>query len=70
MDHKLKDRTVCIAGLGYVGLPLALACLHATCRRNFLRKNLVKPSDILLRSSRIVALIADFVFDSFKRVMT
>ena len=25
MDHKLKDKTVCIAGLGYVGLPLALA---------------------------------------------
>ena len=25
MDHKLTDRTVCIAGLGYVGLPLALA---------------------------------------------
>ena len=23
MDHKLKDKTVCIAGLGYVGLPLA-----------------------------------------------
>jgi len=34
MDHKLKDKTVCIAGLGYVGLPLALACLHATCRRS------------------------------------
>jgi len=25
MDHKLTDKTVCIAGLGYVGLPLALA---------------------------------------------
>jgi len=25
MDHSLKDKTVCIAGLGYVGLPLALA---------------------------------------------
>jgi len=25
MDHKLKNKTVCIAGLGYVGLPLALA---------------------------------------------
>ena len=25
MDHKLKDKTVCVAGLGYVGLPLALA---------------------------------------------
>ncbi|CAD6490746.1 MAG: UDP-N-acetyl-D-mannosamine dehydrogenase [Candidatus Argoarchaeum ethanivorans] len=25
MNHKLKDKTVCIAGLGYVGLPLALA---------------------------------------------
>ena len=25
MDHNLKDKTVCIAGLGYVGLPLALA---------------------------------------------
>ncbi|MEA2003694.1 MAG: nucleotide sugar dehydrogenase [archaeon] len=25
MDHRLKDKTVCIAGLGYVGLPLALA---------------------------------------------
>ncbi|CAD6490170.1 MAG: UDP-N-acetyl-D-mannosamine dehydrogenase [Candidatus Argoarchaeum ethanivorans] len=25
MDHKLNDKTVCIAGLGYVGLPLALA---------------------------------------------
>ncbi|MEA1999516.1 MAG: hypothetical protein U9N61_09395 [Euryarchaeota archaeon] len=24
MDHNLKDKTVCIAGLGYVGLPLAL----------------------------------------------
>ena len=24
MDHSLKDKTVCIAGLGYVGLPLAL----------------------------------------------
>ena len=25
MDHSLKDKTVCIAGLGYIGLPLALA---------------------------------------------
>ena len=25
MTHRLKDKTVCIAGLGYVGLPLALA---------------------------------------------
>ncbi|MEA1944271.1 MAG: nucleotide sugar dehydrogenase [Euryarchaeota archaeon] len=25
MDHNLTDKTVCIAGLGYVGLPLALA---------------------------------------------
>ena len=25
MDHRLNDKTVCIAGLGYVGLPLALA---------------------------------------------
>ena len=25
MEHKLEDKTVCIAGLGYVGLPLALA---------------------------------------------
>ena len=25
MDHSLKNKTVCIAGLGYVGLPLALA---------------------------------------------
>jgi UDPglucose 6-dehydrogenase/UDP-N-acetyl-D-galactosamine dehydrogenase len=25
MDHRLKDKTVCIIGLGYVGLPLALA---------------------------------------------
>ena len=25
MTHSLKDKTVCIAGLGYVGLPLALA---------------------------------------------
>ena len=25
MDYKLNDKTVCIAGLGYVGLPLALA---------------------------------------------
>ncbi|MEA1869835.1 MAG: hypothetical protein U9N09_06805 [Euryarchaeota archaeon] len=25
MDHSLKDKTVCIAGLGYVGLPLTLA---------------------------------------------
>jgi UDPglucose 6-dehydrogenase/UDP-N-acetyl-D-galactosamine dehydrogenase len=25
MDHKLSDKTACIAGLGYVGLPLALA---------------------------------------------
>lgn len=25
MTDKLKDKTVCIAGLGYVGLPLALA---------------------------------------------
>jgi len=25
MDHRLKDKTVCIVGLGYVGLPLALA---------------------------------------------
>ena len=25
MDHRLKDKTVCVTGLGYVGLPLALA---------------------------------------------
>ena len=25
MTHRSKDKTVCIAGLGYVGLPLALA---------------------------------------------
>jgi len=25
MNHSLEDKTVCIAGLGYVGLPLALA---------------------------------------------
>ncbi|CAD6490728.1 MAG: UDP-N-acetyl-D-mannosamine dehydrogenase [Candidatus Argoarchaeum ethanivorans] len=25
MNHKLNDKTVCVAGLGYVGLPLALA---------------------------------------------
>jgi len=25
MTHRLSDKTVCIAGLGYVGLPLALA---------------------------------------------
>jgi UDPglucose 6-dehydrogenase/UDP-N-acetyl-D-galactosamine dehydrogenase len=25
MTHRPKDKTVCIAGLGYVGLPLALA---------------------------------------------
>ena len=25
MEYSLKDKTVCIAGLGYVGLPLALA---------------------------------------------
>jgi UDP-N-acetyl-D-mannosaminuronate dehydrogenase len=25
MNHRLNDKTVCIAGLGYVGLPLALA---------------------------------------------
>ena len=24
MNHKLKDKTVCIVSLGYVGLPLAL----------------------------------------------
>jgi len=24
MTHRPKDKTVCIAGLGYVGLPLAL----------------------------------------------
>ena len=28
MDHNLKNKTVCIAGLGYVGLPLALAFSH------------------------------------------
>mgnify|MGYP001059217199 CR=1 FL=1 len=27
MGHKLKDKTISITGLGYVGLPLALACL-------------------------------------------
>ena len=26
MNNNLKNKTVCIAGLGYVGLPLALAC--------------------------------------------
>jgi len=25
MDHSLKDKTVCVTGLGCVGLPLALA---------------------------------------------
>ena len=25
MTHRLTDKTICIAGLGYVGLPLALA---------------------------------------------
>jgi UDP-N-acetyl-D-galactosamine dehydrogenase len=25
MDHRLIDKTISIAGLGYVGLPLALA---------------------------------------------
>ena len=25
MTHRPQDKTVCIAGLGYVGLPLALA---------------------------------------------
>jgi UDP-N-acetyl-D-mannosaminuronate dehydrogenase len=25
MDHRLSDKTVCVVGLGYVGLPLALA---------------------------------------------
>ena len=133
MDHKLKDKTVCIAGLGYVGLPLALAFsrhlptigfdvdagkirelfqandnpgiaftdnpeeignadfiiiavptpvtkskdpdlsyIESAARTigthlkrgavvllesNFLRKNLVKPSDIPLRSSQIIALM-------------
>jgi len=31
--------------------------LHARLSANFLRKNLVKPSDIPLRSSRIIALV-------------
>ncbi|MEA1868935.1 MAG: hypothetical protein U9N09_02115, partial [Euryarchaeota archaeon] len=125
MHHNLTDKTVCIAGLGYVGLPLALAfSRHLTTigfdvdagkiqelflandnpgiaftddpeeignadfiiiavptpvtkskdpdlsyiesaarttgthlKPNFLRKNLVKPSDIPLRSSRIIALV-------------
>ena len=133
MDHKLKDKTACIAGLGYVGLPLALAFsrhlptigfdvdagkirelsrandnpniaftdnpeeignadfiiiavptpvtkskdpdlsyIESAARTigthlkrgatvllesNFLRKNLVKPSDIPLRSSRIIVLM-------------
>jgi len=25
MSHELNNKTVCVAGLGYVGLPLALA---------------------------------------------
>ena len=28
MNPELNNKTVCIAGLGYVGLPLALACLQ------------------------------------------
>ena len=79
-DHlvpdELKDKTVCIIGLGYVGLPLAEAFsrhlktigfdidgkkLEGLKRdnneegleltTNFLRKNLVKPSDIRFAQS-------------------
>ena len=35
MDYRLKDKTVCIAGLGYAGLPLALAFSEHPGARGF-----------------------------------
>jgi|GEM_PF-2853051 len=38
MNNNLSNRTVCIAGLGYVGLPLALCSVSTTPDDDRLRR--------------------------------